>query len=243
MVKPERGPRVWADINAAAREENAGLSLRHAVLACARALSAVGAGVSLNRDGGEPNEPILATSVLSEGLEELQYTLGEGPCRDVVGVMGAVLVADLGGIVAAQRWPMFAATAAEQGVRAMFVFPMRIGTARLGVLSVYRAQAGPLRPRELTDGLAYAEAATSLALDGRGAAADLQQVIEAAFASRRAEVHQAAGMVAAGTHVTVTDALALMRGHAYGSARGLHEVAADIVAGRLVLRTDGVDSG
>ena len=237
---------VWERIKAVARDEHSDVTLRHALLACGQALSGIGAAVSISPAGGELNEPILATGSTAEELEELQYTLGQGPYRDVGGVTGPVLVADLGGVVATQRWPAFAAAATRRGVRGLFVFPLRSGAAALGALSVYREQAGLPAAGELADGLDFADAVTALALHEHDATTDAEQAIDLAFTSGRAVVHQAAGMISAGSRVSIADALALLRGHAYTTGRELHEVAGDIVAGRLRLppedrsyRTDG----
>jgi hypothetical protein len=109
----------------------------------------------------------------------------------------------------------------------------------VGVLSVYRREAGPLRPEQATDGLVFADAVFVLSLDHRhGISADLDEVIETAFTARRAEVHQAAGRVAAQQRISVTNALARLRAHAYSSGLPLHRIAADVMAGSLRLEND-----
>lgn len=106
-----------------------------------------------------------------------------------------MLVADLSSAQAAVRWPMFAPAAVRAwGARGMFCFPLGLGAAQLGVLSVYREKPGPLEAGQLADGLGFADAILALALDTRGdATTELDQVIDTAFTLRRAEVHQATG--------------------------------------------------
>jgi hypothetical protein len=58
-------------------------------------------------------------------------------------------------------------------------------------------------------------------------------------ASHRAEVHQASGMVAVQLGVSVADAEARLRAHAYAVNRSVVDVARDIVARRLRLIDDG----
>ncbi|WP_406055936.1 GAF and ANTAR domain-containing protein [Kribbella sp. NBC_00889] len=237
-VEQNRGARVWEAIDAAARIDGALPSLRYAVLACAEALSALGAGLSMSPDAG-PYEPLLATMPDVGELEELQFTLGQGPSADAIASGAPVLAADLSGFDAVNRWPAFAPAAARHGVRAIFAFPIGAGAARIGALSVYRRQPGPLGGDEILDALVYADAVFVLALDDRhGLSADLDQVIDAAFTARRAEVHQAAGFVAAQQRISVTDALALLRAHAFSSGRPLHLVATDVMARRLYLNGD-----
>lgn len=115
------------------------------------------------------------------------------------------------------------------------------------MLSVYRHRAGSLRPDEVQDALVFADAVFVLALDQRGGvSADLREVIDAAFIARRAEVHQAAGLIAAQQNISVTDALARLRAFAYRKGDPLHEIAVEVMAGRLRLmgdRDDGDGSG
>ncbi|MEV0289280.1 ANTAR domain-containing protein [Kribbella sp. NPDC050820] len=240
-VDQDRKARIWAAIDAVAEREKASPSLQHAVLACTQVLSATGAGLSMIRDGGGL-EPVLATGPLIGELDELQSTLGEGPGCDAVVAGAPVLYADLSGAEAGWRWPAFAPVAAERDVCGVFAFLVGAGAARLGVLNVYRRQAEPLRPDELQDALVFADALFVLALDEqRGLSADLHAVIDTAFVTRRAEVHQAAGMVAAQQKITVTDALARLRAHAYSQGDPLHLIAADVMAGRLRLASDPDD--
>lgn len=242
VVEQARDARVWAAVRAAAAQEHAAISVRHAVLAAERLLSGTGAGLSMSRDSG-PREPVLATGPpLIEELEELQFTLGQGPCGESVIAGGPILVPDLAEPEATGRWPVFAPAVVERGVRGMFTFPVALGAAMVGVLSVYRAVPGPLTGGEINDGLALADIVLGLALDSRGGVApDLDALLDTAIVSRRAEVHQAAGALAAQLGVSVADALARLRAHAYLSGRRVSDVAADIMAGLLRLTFDGED--
>ena len=237
-VDHDRGARVWGAIGAVATSAGGSPSLRYAVMACAEALDALGAGLSMRRDG-RSLEPLLATDPQTGELEELQSTIGEGPSSDATATGAPVLQGDLSDLGAGQRWPAFAPAAAERGVRGVFAFPVGAGAARLGVLSVYRQQAGLLRPDQMQDALVFADAVFVLALDHRrGLSADLSEVIDAAFSARRAEVHQAAGLVAAQQRINVADALTRLRAYAFSRGRPLHQIATEVMAGRLVLEND-----
>jgi hypothetical protein len=237
-VDQDRSARVWAAIRAVADGEGEPPLLRHVVMACAQVLSAMGTGLSMTRDGGIL-EPLLATDLGVGELDELQFSLGEGPSGEAIASGAPVLEANLAGVAAGHRWPAFASAAVERGVRGTFAFPVGAGAAKLGVLTVYRRQAGPLDADQLRDALVFADATFVLALDQRrGLSADLDGVIEAAFTARRAEVHQAAGRIAAQQSIGVTDALALLRAHAYSSGLALHRIATDVMAGRLLLESD-----
>src|SRR6185312_7902254 len=67
--------------------------------------------------GRRPDFVMSVTGPVSEQLAELQLTLGEGPCHDVLASTAPVLAADLGDEDSGRRWPGFAASA---GPRASF---------------------------------------------------------------------------------------------------------------------------
>jgi hypothetical protein len=183
-------------------------------------------------------ELMFATDSHSEELEELQFTLGQGPAVDGADGAGPVLVADLSAAEAWRRWPLFAPAAADRGIGAMFAFPIAAGAARFGVLDLYRRSAGPLSSAELADALAFSDAILDLALYDRGGLQAGVKMLDGDLAERRAEVHQAAGMASVQLGVTVIDALARLRAYAFVHDRGLAEVAADVVARRLRFSPD-----
>jgi hypothetical protein len=198
---------------------------------------ATGAGLSMT--SGTGLELMFATDSHSEELEELQFTLGQGPALDGANGADPVLVADLSAAESWRRWPLFAPAAADRGIGAMFAFPVAAGAARFGVLDLYRRSAGPLSFAELADALAYSDAILDLALYDRGGLqADVEMLTDGDLADRRAEVHQAAGMVSVQLGVAVIDALARLRAYAFVHDRGLAEVAADVVARRLRFSPD-----
>ncbi len=238
----DRGSRAWESINACARREGVAVSIRHVCVACVQAVAADGAGLSMAR--GRLREPVFAIDQRSEELEELQFTLGEGPGVDALGAHRAVLAADLSAAESARRWPVFAVAAVMGGVRAMFSVPVHAGAARFGVLDLYRDRAGPLTGGQLADTFAYADAALVIALDQRGGISPkMEEFFDAEFAGRRAQVHQAAGMVMVQTDVAVADALAQLRAYAYSHGLRLADVAADVVGRRLRLPADDAASG
>ncbi|WP_427893825.1 GAF and ANTAR domain-containing protein [Kribbella sp. GL6] len=218
-------------------------SLQHVVHACASALSAAGAGFAMTRGGGVW-EPLFSSGPAATELDELQFTLGEGPSAEAVTSGAPILEPDLSGTGADRRWPVFAAGATERGIGAAFAFPVGFGAAQVGVLTVYRHERGALPAELLQDALVYADALLVLTLDHRsGIVTDADQLIEATFSARRAKVHQAVGVVAAQLAVSITDAFARLRAHAYSSGQSLQTVAADVMAGRLRLEADTKETG
>lgn len=219
------------------------MSLRHAVNACADSLAAAGAGLVMARNGN-PREPLLASSALTEELEELQFLLGQGPGLDAAAGHGPVLVADLAGPDACRRWPVFAPAAVDRGVRGMFAFPVAAGAALVGVLDLYRRSPGSLGQQEIADALTFADAVLLLALDSRGGiASDLSDLLNTELSARRAHVHQATGMVAAQLEVPMTDALAALRAYAFTHGRLLGDVAANVLGRRIRLAANAENDG
>jgi hypothetical protein len=202
-------------------------------------LPASGAGVSL-MDGGGLGGVAAASDPTCRALEELQFTLGEGPCVDAHAWRRPVLEPDLRVVATLQRWPGYAPAAYEAGVRAVFAFPLQVGAARLGVLDVHRRRPGSLSAESLTRALTFAEVAVQQILDGQAHAADGLAADGLAEAlGYRHVVYQAQGMVMAHLGGSLVDAMARLRAHAYTTDRLLTDVARDVVAGKLRLEPDG----
>jgi ANTAR domain len=212
---------------------------------CAVAAGSVqpgGSWVAAARDG-EPEFIMFVTDAVSERLSELQLTLGEGPCRDVLASSAPVLAADLGDAESSRRWPAFTAEARGHGAGAVFAFPLVVGAIQAGVMGLYRRSAGPLARDQLGDLLILADAATLLLLDAAdgGAAAGDGSGLDGQspdLALHRAVIDQATGMLTVQLGVPVTEAFARLRTYAYTRDRRLADVASDIVARRLRLSPD-----
>ena len=113
-----------------------------------------------------PDFVMCVTDRVSEQLAELQLTLGEGPCHDVLTAAAPVLAGDLGDQESGRRWPAFTPEARNAGAAAVFAFPLMIGAIRAGVIGLYRDSPGPLSSPQLGDCLHLADTATVLLLDG-----------------------------------------------------------------------------
>jgi hypothetical protein len=192
--------------------------------------------------GAEAGHLMRVTDEVSGVLAELQLTLGEGPGPDAAASGGAVLASDLGDGEAARRWPVFAPAARQAGASAIFVFPLRIGAIRAGVMGLYRERPGPLSGSHLGDALVFADTATLLLLEAQdqaaGEAGSGPGGQPADLALRRAEIDQATGMLTEQLGVGIAEAFIRLRAYAYAHDRALSDLARDIVARRLRLRPD-----
>lgn len=197
-------------------------------------LSVTGAGIMLMADGQHKGTLGVSNDVMGV-VEDLQFTLGEGPCIDAFASEAPVHAPDIAD-PAELRWPGFCRAAVESGVRALFGFPLRVGGASFGALDLYMDQPGDLLPDQAADALEFAEMISGLVLSLQGGAAPgtLADPLGGRFI-HRAIVHQASGMVSAQLAIDVDDALVRMRAHAFSSNRSVHDVATDIMARRLRL--------
>ncbi len=185
--------------------------------------------------GDFPRGSLSSTDDVSQLIEELQYTLGEGPCVDAYRQDAVVAEPDLAE-PAARRWPAFTPPALRAGVRAVFGFPLRVGTVRLGALNLYRDRPGLLDGEQHADALVLADVAARWVLDAQAGAPSgaVAKELEAG-ADFHFAVHNAAGMVSVQEGISVAEALIRLRAFALSNDRLLADVADDVVARRLRL--------
>jgi hypothetical protein len=203
-------------------------------------VAATGAGVMILADG-VPQGSMCTTGGVAALIEELQYTLGEGPCIDAYRTGAAISEPDLLTPMA-PRWPAFTPKVIDVGARAIFGFPVRIGAARIGALNLYRDRPGPLSDDQHADALVMADviARSALTLQARTESGSVPpEPGSDIHADIHAVVHQAAGMVSVQLEISVADALVRLRAHAFATDRPLTEVAGEVVARSL--RFDQLD--
>ena len=200
--------------------------------AATRSLPATGVGVSLMSETGN-HVAYAASDPSCEQFEELQFTMGEGPCMDAYASRKPVLTSDLAEV--AGHWPGYATAIQDHGVRAVYAFPLQIGASRLGALDIYRAGVGGLSASELTMAFAFAEVAMGALLDAQDGSANSFQH-EAA--GHRFELYQAQGMVMVQLGVDLAAAMARLRAYAYAQDCRLADVADAVVEGKLIFGPD-----
>ena len=238
-----RPGRIWGLVARQAASRGGHVTAADVCTAAVAAVQVSGAWLSA-ATGAEAGHLMRVTDGVSERLAELQLTLGEGPCTEASASGGPVLASDLGETEAAGRWPVFAQAARQAGAGAIFVFPLRIGAIRAGVMGLYRERPGPLSAAQLGDALIFADTATVLLLDSPGQAAGSPpagpgpagQPLELTL--HRAEIDQATGMLTEQLGVGITEAFVRLRAYAYAHDRRLADVARAIVARRLRLHPD-----
>jgi ANTAR domain/GAF domain len=212
--------------------------------ACVEGLEVDGAAISL-MTASDLRETLYASDATVDLLEDLQFSLGEGPCMDAASSGRPVLVPDLNDPAQTRRWPIYAAAVVDQArVGAVFALPLQWGTISLGVLDLYRRAPGSLSAPQVRDAISAADAAALMLLGVRtdpdpdpDPDAEGDAVWDRSW-SKRAEICQATGMVVAQLGISPTDAFARLRAHAFSQGVQLGDVAHDVVARRLQFTQD-----
>ncbi|MGA3154885.1 MAG: GAF and ANTAR domain-containing protein [Streptosporangiaceae bacterium] len=235
--------RIWDQVAERAALRGAPPAVADICAVVVATAAVTGAGVTAHgMNGASASHVICVTDDTSELLEELQVTMGEGPCIEAAAAGAPVLTADLGAWDATSRWPGFAPAALRAGARAMFALPLQIGAIRAGVLALYRATPEPLSTTELGAALISADLATVLMLDSQDGAAPgadgdpmaAAQAVE--LGEHRAQIDQATGMLTEQLGVGIDEAFIRLRAYAYAQNERLADVSRAIVGRRLRLR-------
>lgn len=236
MTSLGRWRRMIGDIGGGLRMDggSSGLGSSHELgrlealcLSCQKGANADGVGLALLSSDGTP-EPTYVSDSRSRLIEDLQFTLGEGPCVEAAASGSPVLLDDVRAVSdATYRWPAFIKEVESSDVRAVFAFPVRIGAIALGTLDLYRNNPGTLSSQELAAALKSVDQIASVLLDLGAAGGD--GVSEPSY---RMVVHQAAGMIMVQTGTNIAAALARLRATAFSEDVSINDLAADVVSGR-----------
>jgi GAF domain-containing protein len=210
--------------------------------ACVSLFDIDAAAISLVFDGASSGT-LGSSGAPARTYDELQFTLGEGPCLDSVALRSPVLVADLVELDDA-RWPIYGPALLSHQIRGVFAMPLIVAGEHVGALDLFRAKPGRLADDHLTGAIAAAEIAGIPLLDlmNDDLLAAVNDPESNAWAElhalSRAEVSQATGMLVAQLGVEPAEALVRLRAHAYATARSSTDVARDILDRRLKLAAD-----
>lgn len=210
--------------------------------ACVEFLGVDGAALSIIYDGAI-SRSLGASDQLSRELDDLQFTLGEGPCLQAAKSSAPVLVTDLDD-PNLTLWPGFAEAALQRGVRAVFALPVSAAASTIGALDLYRRRPGELGDVALAGGLVAAELAALPLLDLMGIDLEAAVTDETSGAWQqlteltRVEVYQAAGMLIGQLNLSAAGALVRLRAYAYINDLTASQVAFAIIEEGLLLGDD-----
>ncbi|KQX75717.1 MULTISPECIES: GAF and ANTAR domain-containing protein [Aeromicrobium] len=201
-------------------------------------LEAEGTAVSLMSVRGSQGV-VASADQRSFQLDELQFSLGEGPSREAFAARRPVLVPNLDS-PEGRAWPMFSTAASQAGVCGVLSLPLQVGVTTFGVLTIYLAGTDPFPTSLVSTALTFADLATDILLSeeggepGRPLHPGLEFVLE-----YRAEIYQAQGVVSVDLGIGLSEAMARMRAHAFAHQQTVAELAARIMAGEV--RLDAAD--
>ena len=106
-----------------------------------RLLQMSGSSVVLMGEGTFPS--VAGAYGVSVTVQDLEFTLGEGPASDAYAEGKPVLVGDVRSF--SSLWPQFTRAVVGQGIQSIYALPLQVGAIKLGVLVLYRDGPGRLR--------------------------------------------------------------------------------------------------
>ena len=195
-------------------------------LATGAADQRISCGITARRDG----QPLTVASSdrRASGLDENQYTGGEGPCLHTLATGETTLIED---IDQETRWPRYVIAARAAGLRCSLSLPLTVNHTTVGAMNLYGfvkvgVFTGEVRRRcELF--AAQASGALQLTL-GRVADREVLDQVDQALASRSI-IDQALGIVMGQQRCSAEEAFALLRMRSQSSQTKLRDVAADLI--------------
>lgn len=190
-----------------------------------------GNGVVLTLNGHQQPEAMVAASdPIADAAHEFETTWDEGPSRDAE--VRRTFVRVLHRLPAV--WPLYGSAVNRYGIRAVCAAPLSLQGRSLGTITTLNPHpdggGSGLRADQLADALMYALLESDIADDDLGLLG-----VHARGHDDQALLQQAAGMVAEGSGVEITAALALIRARAFADGKPAASIAAQVVSRRLHL--------
>ncbi|MGI8457523.1 MAG: GAF and ANTAR domain-containing protein [Propionibacteriaceae bacterium] len=166
-----------------------------------------GAGLTL-LEAERPNTIVATTAFVSE-IDDIQYSLGQGPCISAAADGATIRSGSLG---ADPRWPRFGGRIARLGVHSVLSLPLIVGDTVLGAMNVYAHAKNVFDERAATLGEMYAVPA-AISVQNAQVLAEAQRFVarlESVLADRRI-VERAIGIMMSRGGGTAEDALDRLR--------------------------------
>ncbi len=163
-------------------------------------------------------------------LDNLQYTLGDGPTLEAAHQGYTVSESDLAATDQA-RWPLFLPAAMRFPARAVVAAPLQVRGGTLGALTGYRAAPGAMTASQTRDFHRVRHALLPLLVRS----APILATGDSGLRHYREEVRQAAGFLAVTLAIPPDQALARLRAYAFRHDRSLTDLARDALSRRFRL--------
>lgn len=225
-----RGPALSESLSALGQfvlsEQSLAESLQRVAELSVRAIyGADGAGVTWVV-AGRPTT-VTAAGDFVRRIDEIQYTLAEGPCLDAHRTQLMVLSGDL---AEETRWPRFTPAALGHGLRGLVAAPLTVHGAHLGALNVYALQAGVLDEVSVDTAALFAEQASVVLANAdaftraQNTALNLGEAL-----TSRAVIDMAKGIIMAREYCTPEQAFDRLRQMSQTSHRKVRDIAQELV--------------
>ncbi len=208
--------------------------------ACVRVLDIDGMSLAMI-SGQAIRETLCARGRHALQIDQLQFTVGEGPCLEACSTGKPMSVPDLLDETD-ERWPVFTSAVFEIApeLRAIFGFPLLVGSQGIGAMNLYRHSPGDLGEKQRREARRACEIAVPIIL------ADLPLQRDSEFGSYfqkhavidRTAVYRATGLLMLDQELTSQEAFDRLRAFAFSEGRLVEDVAEDVVAHRLRLSDD-----
>ncbi|RII94629.1 ANTAR domain-containing protein [Clavibacter michiganensis] len=179
-------------------------------------------------------EVVVSTSERSRFVGLMQLRAGEGPCVEAVTTGAVVSVANTAEIT--DRWPRFAAEAAQAGYVSVHAIPLRLRGQIIGSLNLFRNHEGALNHADAIAAQALADVATISVLQERSVrdSSIVAEQLSRALDSR-VIIEQAKGVIAHNHGLDMGAAFNAIRNDARRRRIAVAVVATEVVQGHTVL--------
>ncbi|HUR52208.1 MAG TPA: GAF and ANTAR domain-containing protein [Mycobacteriales bacterium] len=170
---------------------------------------------------GAPGTPLLLE------LDDLQTSLGEGPCLDALAGQDSIYVADL---LNDPTWPRFGAAAVSAGLRSALAYRLFVGPETLGAFQLFARLPAAFNATDRAQGLLFAAHAAMALQVARSTELQEQRAehLQAAMASREV-IGQAQGILMERERITADQAFQLLRHSSQHLNLKLRDVAQTLV--------------
>jgi GAF domain-containing protein len=182
-------------------------------------------GITMSRGGR--TSTVACSDELASRVNDLQYSLLEGPCLTALEDGCLVRIDDM---TAETRWPRFTRQAAESGIQSCLSLPLIARDETVGALNLYSVDRRAFGGDETRRAERFAEnAAGALALGLRLVSySELTDQLRASLASRAA-IDQAVGVIMAQQRCSQDKAFAVLRTASQNRNVKLRELAREVV--------------
>jgi GAF domain-containing protein len=199
---------------------------------CVELLDVDAAGVMLAMQPGQL-QAVAATSRDMHQLEIFEVAAAEGPSHAAYVAGAPVVEHDLRTVRA--RWPEFAKRALDLGFVAAHGFPLRLRERTVGALNLFQSERRVrLGDADVLVAQGFADVAAISLIQAELAGHSLTTVAQLEHAlSARLVTEQAKGILAERLALTPQQVFERLRRHARDHNRKVHDVAGDVVEGRL----------